>query len=132
MAGTPLLRHPLEPVTNREKATWRSGYAAVCKTVYPGSIPGVASRHRICRRHSAGVAEMDFTLARRMMVDGQVRTSDVTDPDLIAAMAAVPRERFVAPAKSAIAYLDLDVPVSEGSDPRASRRLPQTTSRALG
>jgi hypothetical protein len=25
------------------KATWRSGYAAVCKTVYPGSIPGVAS-----------------------------------------------------------------------------------------
>jgi hypothetical protein len=26
------------------EATWRSGYAAVCKTVYPGSIPGVASR----------------------------------------------------------------------------------------
>jgi hypothetical protein len=26
-----------------DKATWRSGYAAVCKTVYPGSIPGVAS-----------------------------------------------------------------------------------------
>ena len=26
-----------------ETATWRSGYAAVCKTVYPGSIPGVAS-----------------------------------------------------------------------------------------
>ena len=27
-------------------ATWRSGYAAVCKTVYPGSIPGVASSLR--------------------------------------------------------------------------------------
>jgi hypothetical protein len=27
----------------RHMATWRSGYAAVCKTVYPGSIPGVAS-----------------------------------------------------------------------------------------
>ncbi len=25
------------------KATWRSGYAAVCKTVYPSSILGVAS-----------------------------------------------------------------------------------------
>jgi hypothetical protein len=24
-------------------ATWRSGYAEVCKTFYPGSIPGVAS-----------------------------------------------------------------------------------------
>ena len=27
------------------KATWRSGYATVCKTVYPGSIPGVASNN---------------------------------------------------------------------------------------
>jgi Phage integrase family len=26
-------------------ATWRSGYATVCKTVYPGSIPGVASNN---------------------------------------------------------------------------------------
>ncbi len=26
-------------------ASWRSGYAAVCKTVYPGSIPGEASRY---------------------------------------------------------------------------------------
>src|SRR5262249_11915949 len=30
-------------VTHAGTATWRSGYAAVCKTVYPGSIPGVAS-----------------------------------------------------------------------------------------
>jgi hypothetical protein len=29
---------------SRRTATWRSGYAAVCKTVYPGSIPGVASK----------------------------------------------------------------------------------------
>jgi hypothetical protein len=28
-------------------ATWRSGYAAVCKTVYPGSIPGVASKETL-------------------------------------------------------------------------------------
>ena len=27
----------------RDTATWRSGYAEVCKTFYPGSIPGVAS-----------------------------------------------------------------------------------------
>lgn len=26
-----------------QMATWRSGYAEVCKTLYPGSIPGVAS-----------------------------------------------------------------------------------------
>src|SRR5437016_10833661 len=33
------------------KATWRSGYAAVCKTVYPGSIPGVASTNEIKHFH---------------------------------------------------------------------------------
>ncbi len=31
---------------NHAGATWRSGYATVCKTVYPGSIPGVASNIR--------------------------------------------------------------------------------------
>ena len=38
---------------------------------------------------------IDFAAARRMMVDGQVRTSDVTDLRIIAAMLDVPRERFV-------------------------------------
>jgi hypothetical protein len=38
----PLPNRP-QAVTHAPTATWRSGYAAVCKTVYPGSIPGVAS-----------------------------------------------------------------------------------------
>jgi len=58
---------------------------------------------------------VDFAQARRTMVDGQVRTSDVTDLRLIAAMLAVPRELFVPAARRAIAYLDLDVPVGEGT-----------------
>jgi len=37
----------------------------------------------------------DFAAARRMMVDSQIRTSDVTDPRIIAAMLELPRERFV-------------------------------------
>ena len=56
---------------------------------------------------------LDFAAARRMMVDGQVRTQDVTNLDLIAAMLEVPRERFVPPARAQLAYLDLDVAVSE-------------------
>src|SRR5262245_26316003 len=32
------------PTSALRRATWRSGYATVCKTVYPGSIPGVASK----------------------------------------------------------------------------------------
>jgi protein-L-isoaspartate(D-aspartate) O-methyltransferase len=53
----------------------------------------------------------DFAAARRMMVDGQVRTSDVTDLRLQAAMLELPREIFVPQSKAALAYLDRDVPV---------------------
>jgi protein-L-isoaspartate(D-aspartate) O-methyltransferase len=55
----------------------------------------------------------DFAAARRMMVDGQVRTADVTDPRLIAAMLDLPRERFFPEDKASLAYLDLDAVVSE-------------------
>jgi protein-L-isoaspartate(D-aspartate) O-methyltransferase len=66
---------------------------------------------------------MDFATARRMMVDGQVRTSDVTNLQLISAMLDVPRERFVPAADADIAYLDRDVPVDVGPESRSSRRL---------
>jgi protein-L-isoaspartate(D-aspartate) O-methyltransferase len=59
----------------------------------------------------------DYAAARRHMVDGQVRTTNVTDLRIISAMLEVPRERFVPPASVSLAYLDLDVPVGE------SRRL---------
>jgi protein-L-isoaspartate(D-aspartate) O-methyltransferase len=59
----------------------------------------------------------DSVAARRHMVDGQVRTSDVTDLRVISAMLEVPRERFIPQASAALAYLDLDVPVG------GSRRL---------
>ena len=56
----------------------------------------------------------DSAAARRMMVDGQVRTADVTNLDLIAAMLAVPRERFVPPPLAGQAYLDGDIPLGGG------------------
>jgi protein-L-isoaspartate(D-aspartate) O-methyltransferase len=56
---------------------------------------------------------IDFAAARRMMVDGQVRTADVTDPRLIGAMLDLPRERFFPEDKVSLAYLDRDVAVSE-------------------
>jgi protein-L-isoaspartate(D-aspartate) O-methyltransferase len=72
----------------------------------------------------------DFAAARRNMVDGQVRTTNVTDLRVIAAMLEVPRETFVAPANAALAYLDLDVPVGEGA---GARRLlkPQVVAKLL-
>jgi protein-L-isoaspartate(D-aspartate) O-methyltransferase len=65
----------------------------------------------------------DFAAARRMMVDGQVRTSDVTDPRIIAAMLEVPRERFVPDTKAGLAYLDFDVPVTDAAGGKPARRL---------
>jgi protein-L-isoaspartate(D-aspartate) O-methyltransferase len=66
---------------------------------------------------------IDFAMARRMMVDGQVRTSDVTDPRIIAAMLEVPRERFVPEDSAALAYLDFDVPVAPTTEGAGARRL---------
>lgn len=57
----------------------------------------------------------DYAAARRHMVDGQVRTADVTDLRIISAMLEVPRERFAPEASASLAYLDLDLPVGEGS-----------------
>jgi protein-L-isoaspartate(D-aspartate) O-methyltransferase len=55
-----------------------------------------------------------FSNARQKMVDGQVRTSDVTDIRIIDAMLEVPREAFVPADKQALAYLDLDLDVGGG------------------
>ena len=68
---------------------------------------------------------MDFVLARRMMVDGQVRTRDVFDTNLLAAMGEVPRERFVPPEQAGLAYLDRNVPLAAQGSGQASRCLLQ-------
>jgi len=60
---------------------------------------------------------VDFAAARRMMVDGQVRTADVTDLRLVAAMLELRRERFFPDDKASLAYLDLDAPVSAPGQP---------------
>ena len=74
---------------------------------------------------------IDFPALRRMMVDGQVRTADVTDPRLLAAMLALPRERFFPEEKAALAYLDLDVPVSETGGPVRRLLKPMVLAKLL-
>ncbi len=70
---------------------------------------------------------IDFAQARRMMVDGQVRPSDVTDRDLLAAMLDVPRERFVPEALASVAYLDRDIPL----DPQRAMLKPMVLARLI-
>lgn len=48
------------------------------------------------------------------MVASQLRTVGVNDPEVVAAMAAVPRERFVPTGREALAYADAAVPLGGG------------------
>ena len=56
----------------------------------------------------------DFATARRAMVDGQLRPQGVSDPAVLEAMAAVPRELFVPEALRAIAYSDRPLDLGDG------------------
>lgn len=54
---------------------------------------------------------MDYAKARRLMVDGQLRTADVTDSRLLDAFSDVPREAFVPTGSTSFAYVDRAIPL---------------------
>ena len=56
---------------------------------------------------------VDFAKARVMMVDNQVRPSDVTDLSIVQALLEVPRERFVPTRAQALAYIDEDIALND-------------------
>lgn len=74
----------------------------------------------------AELGEVDFTAMRAAMVASQLRTSDVNDPAVIAAMSEVPREDFVPPARKTSAYVDRPIALADGNalnPPLATGRL---------
>jgi protein-L-isoaspartate(D-aspartate) O-methyltransferase len=72
-----------------------------------------------------------FSTARQKMVDGQVRPGDVTNLRIIDAMLAVPREAFVPESQRPLAYLDLDLDVSEGASAKRFLIKPAVTAKLL-
>ena len=72
-----------------------------------------------------------FATARQKMVDGQVRTSDVTDNRILDAMLMLPREEFVPAEKRALAYLDLDLDVAAGGAVKGFLVKPVLTAKLL-
>ena len=66
-------------------------------------------------------------VARKAMVDNQIRTNDVTDPALVAALRDTPREPHLPVAQQAAAYVDRALPLT------ATRGLnpPLTTARLI-
>jgi protein-L-isoaspartate(D-aspartate) O-methyltransferase len=81
----------------------------------------------------------DFSLARRAMIDSQLRPQGVTDRGVLAAMAKVERERFAPDQSRALAYFDRPLPIGDGRSmmpPAALGRLlseaaPRPGERAL-
>ena len=68
----------------------------------------------------------DFATRRRMMVDTQVRPSDVTEFPIIEAMLTVPREAFVPRDRIEAAYVSEHVPLGGGRvllDPRVFAKM---------
>lgn len=71
----------------------------------------------------------DFALARRNMIDGQLRPNRVTSTQLLTAIADLPRERFLPDGLRSLAYADDDVPLGNGRylmEPMILARLIQT------
>ena len=71
----------------------------------------------------------DFALARRNMIDGQLRPNRVTNAQLLAAIGDLPRERFLPTGLRSVAYADDDVPLGNGRflmEPMVLARLIQT------
>lgn len=56
----------------------------------------------------------DLAAARTTMVESQVRTQDVTDLTLVAAMRAAPREALLPPDKVYLAYADTEIEYAPG------------------
>lgn len=66
---------------------------------------------------------MDFTAARKVMVDSQVRVNDVTDRALQAALLETPRERFVPADRAFSAYAEIQVEIANGRQLMLARDL---------
>ena len=66
--------------------------------------------------------------ARENMLERQIRTWDMLDERVLAAMAAIPRERFVPPGWESLAYADMAIPLPHGQvmmEPKVEARLLQ-------
>ena len=74
----------------------------------------------------------DFALARRNMVEGQLRPNRVTNAALLEAISVLPREQFLPDAVRAVAYADDDVPLGAKPNKRRYRRRPHRRGNAHG
>ncbi len=74
---------------------------------------------------------LDFSKARKNMVDCQIHPSGIIDPRILQAFESVPREKYIAGAQTSIAYKDHDIVFDDGRfmlDPTTHARMIQALS----
>lgn len=102
--------------------------SAVCG---PACAPGQRTRpyrHAAHPKNGMIGANMNFSQARRNMIDGQVRTWDVFDPRVLESFERLPREDFVTSAYRRLALADSPIPLPHGQEtltPKVEARLLQ-------
>ncbi len=74
---------------------------------------------------------MDFAAARRTMIDTQLRTYDVSDLEVLAAIEAVAREGFVSAGQRPFAYVDHQIVVTAGEDISRTLLAPMVLARMI-
>jgi len=57
---------------------------------------------------------MNIDLARQMMIEQQIRTWDVPNPDVLNVLSTMPREQFVPFGYEALAFADTQIPIGHG------------------
>ena len=74
------------------------------------------------------VVKMDMEQARFNMIEQQIRTWEVLDPEVLDLLAAVKRECFVSAAHQPLAFADIELPIGNGQtmlQPRIEARILQ-------
>ncbi len=72
---------------------------------------------------------MNIDFARQMMIQQQVRTWEVTSPDVLNVLSTMPREQFVPFGYEALAFADTQIPIGHGQSmltPMLEGRILQT------
>lgn len=77
-------------------------------------VPNKRSRSRRFKRRVAdhAIVDADHRKRRLEMVTHQIKSRDVNDPAVLAAIASVPRHRFVHESQTAVAYQDHPLPIA--------------------
>ena len=76
-------------------------------------------------------ARLDIEQARFNMVEQQIRTWEVLDPEVLQLLYAVRREEFVPPSCRDLAFSDLEIPLAPGAGPTQRMWPPKLEARVL-